>query len=228
MVAPETGVVGSRQAVGGQYAPTAGDYATERLQVAARGFQRNVLPALSTDRLKFRPVSEDDLALLIALNSDAAVMACIRGRAATPEETVAEWRQRLTHQSDPSRGLGYWLGFEDGTFMGWWSASWFAPRPEISGIGYRLCTHGWGRGLASEGASAMIAQAFTDLGVKRVFASTMAVNTRSRRVLEKLGMTHTSTWVKEREDRIPGWEQGEVGYELTRAGWEVGATEPAQ
>lgn len=67
----------------------------------------------------------------------------------------------------------------------------------------------------------MIAQAFTDLGVERVFASTMAANTRSRRVLEKLGMTHTSTWAKEREDRIPGWEQGEVGYELTRADWEV-------
>lgn len=182
--------------------------------------ERYVLPALLTDRLKLRPVDFSDLALLYALNADPEVMALIRGRAATREETDAEWQQRLTHQSDPARGLGYWVGFEAGAFVGWWSASAFAGRPEIAGIGYRLCTASWGRGLATEGARAMIGQAFDDPGVERVFASTMAVNTGSRRVLEKLGMAHTSTWVEEWEDPIPGWERGEVGYELTRAEWE--------
>lgn len=157
--------------------------------------------------------------MLIELNSDAAVMAHIRGRAATPAETRAEWRQRLDHQSDPTRGLGYWLGFKDGTFVGWWSASYFAPRPEISGIGYRLCSAAWGRGLATEGAHAMIGQAFADRGTDTVFASTMAANTGSRRVLEKLGLTHTSSWVDEGKVAIAGSQLGEVGYELTRAQW---------
>ena len=184
-----------------------------------QGSQRDVLPALATDRLQLRPVNDDDLALLIALNSDPAVMTYIRGRAATPEETADEWRQRLTEQSDPSRGLGYWIGFEARRFVGWWSASFFAPRPELSGIGYRLCARGWGRGLATEGARAMIAQAFHDPGISRVAASTMTLNTSSRRVLEKLGMTVTSHRLSERKLTVAGWEQGEVGYELSRAEW---------
>jgi RimJ/RimL family protein N-acetyltransferase len=177
------------------------------------------LPLLSTERLALRPVEEADLGLLIELNSDPAVMAHILGRAATPDETRAEWSRRLTRQSNTARGLGYWLGFEAGDFVGWWSASWFAPRPEVSGIGYRLRREGWGRGLATEGAQAMIDQAFADAGVDRVFASTMAVNTGSRRVLEKLSMTHTASWLHEGDDPIPGTEHGEVGYELPRAHW---------
>lgn len=66
----------------------------------------------------------------------------------------------------------------------------------------------------------MISQAFATPDIERVFASTMAINTGSRRVLKKLGMAHTTTWVKEWAEPIPGWEQGEVGYELTRAEWE--------
>ena len=88
---------------------------------------------MSTDRLELRPVEVDDLDLMVDLNSDPGVMTYIRGRAATPDETVAEWRQRLEHQSDPARGLGYWAGFDAGTFVGWWSASSFEGRPEISG-----------------------------------------------------------------------------------------------
>ncbi len=45
----------------------------------------------------------------------------------------------------------------------------------------------------------------------------MAVNSPSRRVMEKLGMRHTATEVRAWEDPIPGWEQGEVVYELSRA-----------
>jgi RimJ/RimL family protein N-acetyltransferase len=62
----------------------------------------------------------------------------------------------------------------------------------------------------------MIRQAFADPGIDRVLASTMAVNAGSRAVLAKLGLRHTDTWFREWEQPIPGWEQGEVLYELTR------------
>src|SRR4051794_768371 len=149
------------------------------------------LPALSTERLRLRPVDLDQLDSLdqmVELNSDPAVMTYIRGRAATADETFAEWRQRLERQSDPVRGLGYWEGYQAGVFIGWWSASSFAGRPEVSGIGYRLRVSGWGRGLATEGARAMVGQAFACEEVERVVASTMVANAASRRVLEKLGM----------------------------------------
>jgi RimJ/RimL family protein N-acetyltransferase len=120
---------------------------------------------------------------MVDLNPDPAVMTYIRGRPATPDETAAEWRQRLDHQCDVARGLGYWAGFEDGAFVGWWSASSFEGRREISGVGYRLRASGWGRGLATEGAHEMVRQAFSCLEVDRVVASTVASNAGSRRVL---------------------------------------------
>jgi len=178
------------------------------------------LPELSTDRLVLRPVEVSDLDLLVDLNSDPAVMTFIRGRPATPDETAAEWQQRLDRQSDSARGLGYWAGFDAGSFVGWWSASSFEGRPEISGIGYRLRATGSGRGLATEGAEAMIRQAFSCRDIDRVFASTMTANTGSRRVLDKLGMTQTASEAASQDKQhIPGWEQGEVAYELTRAEW---------
>jgi RimJ/RimL family protein N-acetyltransferase len=171
---------------------------------------------LRTARLVLEPVTEDHLPALVELNSDPEVMAFILGRAATPEETYAEWRRRLDHQSDTSRGLGYWAGFEDGEFVGWWSASAFEGHPELSGVGYRLRRDAWGRGLATEGARLMVDRAFADPQVEKVVASTMAVNTASRAVLAKVGFRHTDTWHEEWDDPIPGSEEGEVGYTISR------------
>ncbi|GEP36248.1 N-acetyltransferase [Nocardioides szechwanensis] len=165
------------------------------------------MPALFTERVELRAVQATDLHLMVALNADPRVMTYIRGRAATAEETRVEWRRRLERQSDPARGLGYWAGFEQGTFLGWWSASSFEGRPEISGIGHRLFASAWGRGLATEGARAMVAQAFGCPDIQRVLASTNAANAGSQRVLEKLGMTPLGA----------SPQKDDVRYELSRA-----------
>lgn len=175
-----------------------------------------MLPTLHGDRLRLEPVADEHLGLLVGLNADPVVMRHIRGRAATPAETHAEWEQRRGPQSDHARGLGYWVGFVDGGFVGWWSASSFATDPSTSGIGYRLPRAAWGAGLATEGARLMVDQAFTVPEVRRVVASTMAVNAGSRAVLAKAGLRHTDSWVREWEEPVPGWEHGEVLYELSR------------
>lgn len=174
---------------------------------------------LRTQRLVLEPLTDEHLPLLVELNSDPEVMTFILGRAATPEETYAEWRRRLDHQSDAARGLGYWAGLAEGTFVGWWSASAFAGRPELSGVGYRLRREAWGRGLATEGARRMVDQAFADPAVEQVVASTMAINHGSRRVLEKVGFRHTDSWHDQEEEPIPGSEQGDLGYAISRAAW---------
>nr|WP_082600564.1 GNAT family N-acetyltransferase [Nocardioides sp. Soil777] len=119
-------------------------------------------------------------------------------------------------------GLGYWAGFDGAAFVGWWSASSFEGRPEVSGVGYRLTAASWGRGLAIEGARVMVDQAFARPEIARVLASTMAAHTGSRRVLEKLGMVHTASWAANEKHEVPGWRDGEVGYELARASWQAG------
>jgi RimJ/RimL family protein N-acetyltransferase len=176
-------------------------------------------PTLHTERLRLEPVSDAHLPLLVELNSDPEVMRFLTGRAATPQETYAEWERRRGPQSDESRGLGYWVGFTDDDFAGWWSASAYARDSTQAGLGYRLRRATWGRGLATEGCRVMVSHAFSVPGIERVVAGTMAVNTRSRRVMDKLGMVHVRTWHEDWDDPLPGAEHGEVGYELTREAW---------
>jgi RimJ/RimL family protein N-acetyltransferase len=175
-------------------------------------------PTFHTERLRLEPINDGHLPLLVELNSDPEVMRFLIGRAATPEETYAEWERRRRDQTDESRGLGYWAGFESDRFVGWWSCSPCTGDPTRVSLGYRLRRDAWGRGLATEGCRALIAHAFTMRGIEHVVAGTMAVNTRSRRVMEKLGMTHVRTWHEAFADPLPGTEQGEVGYSIGRHG----------
>ncbi len=50
---------------------------------------------------------------------------------------------------------------------------------------------------------------------------TMTVNTASRRVLEKCGLTPVRTTPYEGTDIIEGAEHGEVEYALTKPAWET-------
>jgi RimJ/RimL family protein N-acetyltransferase len=49
--------------------------------------------------------------------------------------------------------------------------------------------HAWGQGFAIEGARVVAAYAFDTLNLESIVSFTAVQNTRSRRVMEKLGMT---------------------------------------
>jgi RimJ/RimL family protein N-acetyltransferase len=55
-------------------------------------------------------------------------------------------------------------------------------------IGWRLRTDCWGRGLATEGARAVVAHAFGAAGLTSLVSFTVPANLPSRRVMEKIGM----------------------------------------
>jgi RimJ/RimL family protein N-acetyltransferase len=172
-----------------------------------------VSPTLVTARLRLALLAESDLPHLVALNGDPEVMRFITGRAMTPDEVAAEL-PGLLHSE---RGLRLWSGYDaEGTFAGVWFLTADPDDPDAGEIGWRLPQTAWGRGLAVEGAQALVEHAFITLGLSRLWAETMAVNAGSRRVMEKLGMTLTRTYVGAWDEPIPGWEQGEVVYELTR------------
>jgi RimJ/RimL family protein N-acetyltransferase len=172
-----------------------------------------VSPTLVTPRLRLEPLAEGDLPHLVALNGDPEVMRYITGRAMTPDEVAAELPSLLHSE----RGLRLWSGYDaQGAFAGVWFLSADPDDTHAGEIGWRLSRTAWGRGLAVEGARALLGHAFTTLGLDRIWAETMAVNTASRRVMEKLGMTLTRSYVGEWDEPIPGWELGEVVYELTR------------
>jgi RimJ/RimL family protein N-acetyltransferase len=63
----------------------------------------------------------------------------------------------------------------------------FTPALEV---GWRLAADAWGRGYATEGGRALLDYAFAQLGKSEVVSMTAAINVRSRRVMERLGMTY--------------------------------------
>jgi RimJ/RimL family protein N-acetyltransferase len=186
-----------------------------------------VRPTLVTERLRLEPLTTEHAEHLVALDGDAEVMRHLTGHARAREEVLDEWLPVLTRDAGPAGVLGYWAGFALGdrqqvSFAGWWGLN---PAPEDereAELGYRLRRDDWGRGLASEGAAALLEHGFATVGLVRVWAQTMAVNTASRRVMERIGMRVARTWVGEWNEPLPGWEQGEVEYEITRVDWAGG------
>ncbi|MEU8284486.1 GNAT family N-acetyltransferase [Micromonospora sp. NPDC048905] len=180
-----------------------------------------------TERLWFRRLTMADVDVLVELDSDPEVMRFLSGGVATPLATVRdEQLPRLLGQYERHPGLGRWaaLDRESGDFLGW-----FALDPSADGteaeLGYRLRRSTWGRGLATEGSRALVRYAFDTVGVRRVWAETMAVNERSRRVLAKAGLRYVRTFHLQWDDPIPGTEQGEVEYELRAEEWAAAAQE---
>ncbi|SHN27464.1 GNAT family N-acetyltransferase [Actinacidiphila paucisporea] len=178
---------------------------------------------LETGRLVLRAFTTADTDRLLALDSDPEVMRFINGGRPTSREAV-ETRvlPRLLHDHPCWATRGYWAAQETttGTFLGWFEFRPLDERgPAAVELGYRLQQAAWGHGYATEGCQALIRKGFTDLGVERVTANTMAVNTRSRRVMEKSGLSFVRTFTGDWPEAIEGSEHGEVEYALTRADW---------
>jgi RimJ/RimL family protein N-acetyltransferase len=179
---------------------------------------------LETDRLVLRRFTESDVDNLVALDGDPEVMRYLTGGVPTPRERVErEDLPRILGHYERFGGLGLWAA-EDraGTFLGWFS---LRPRqvdpPNHVELGYRLTRAAWGRGHATEGSKALIRKGFTEFDVERIYALTMVVNARSRRVMEKCGLTQVRIFHEEWPHEIEGSEHGDVEYALTRAEWEA-------
>jgi RimJ/RimL family protein N-acetyltransferase len=178
---------------------------------------------LKTDRLVLVPLSDEHLEHEVALDSDPEVMRYLEGRARTRAEVEVLHPKRLA-AGRRVPGLGFWAGFVDGEFVGWWILG--PPEHPDQGpvegqaeLGYRLLRRHWRKGLASEGGRELIRHGFEDLGLTRINASTMAVNEASRATMAAVGMRHVRTFHLNWDEPLPGSEQGEVEYAITRQEW---------
>ncbi|GCD18741.1 GNAT family acetyltransferase [Cellulomonas algicola] len=181
---------------------------------------------LRTGRATLRPFRADDADLLVELDSDPAVMRFLSGGEPTAPELIRE-------RDLPSILAGYdrWAGAfglfaayatEDDAFLGW-----FCLRPERDGpldeveLGYRLRQAAWGQGYATEVSAALVEKAFTELDVRVVWGATMALNTASQHVMEKVGMTVAEA-LETPDDMlaVEGADLGGYRYEITRDRWE--------
>jgi 3-dehydroquinate dehydratase/shikimate dehydrogenase len=149
---------------------------------------------LSTQRLLLRQWRESDLEPFARLNLDPEVMRYFPALLAREQsDALAERQRRLIEL----RGWGLWAveTIEGARFVGCVGLAealfhaHFTPAVEV---GWRLAHDEWGKGYASEAALAATEFGFVELRVDEIVAFTTAANTRSIRVMERIGMTHDS------------------------------------
>jgi RimJ/RimL family protein N-acetyltransferase len=147
---------------------------------------------LTTDRLILRRWRDSDGEPFARLNADPRVMEYL------PAILTREESDRLAdriedHFSEHGFGLYAAELRDDYSFIGFiglaipsFQAA-FTPCVEI---GWRLSAEHWGKGLATEGARAVMREAFDNLQIPELVSFTVPENFRSRRVMEKIGMRH--------------------------------------
>jgi len=150
-------------------------------------------PLLRTERLLLRRWRAEDSAPFAQLNADPQVMEHF------PATLTRAQSDALIEQIElcfKTHGYGAWAvevpgEIELAGFVGLWPQNdprlAFAPAVEI---GWRLSRISWGRGIATEAATAALAYGFDRLGIEEVVSFTSAGNARSRAVMERLGMRH--------------------------------------
>jgi len=175
---------------------------------------------LETDRLALRRFTAADAELLVELDGDVEVMRYLTGKPTPREEIVTAVLPHILTTYERYADLGTWAAHEKerGRFIGWFALQPQSPAGVVD-LGYRLRREAWRHGYATEGSLALVEHAFTRLDVQRVIATTMAVNTGSRRVMQNAGLRFVRVFHEHFDDPLPGTEHGEVEYAVDRAAW---------
>ena len=154
------------------------------------------MPAqLTTPRLTLRPWRDSDRLPFQAINADPRVMEFYPSTL-TPQESDALIDRINLHFELHGHGPYAAELTETGAFIGYiglYTPTFEAPFMPAVEIAWRLAADHWGRGLATEGACAVLNHAFQTLQLPSLVSFTVPHNQRSRRVMEKLGMTHNSS-----------------------------------
>jgi RimJ/RimL family protein N-acetyltransferase len=147
-----------------------------------------VAVALRTPRLLLRPWRDEDIAAFVEMSSDPLVMEYLspagkgwvaRARAHWEGHGFGQWVVELP-------GIASFIGV-----VGLGVVSYEAPFTPTVEVAWRLAQPYWGRGYATEAARGALDYGFDKLGLSEIVALTVPANQRSRRIMERLGMTRS-------------------------------------
>jgi RimJ/RimL family protein N-acetyltransferase len=148
---------------------------------------------IETPRLILRTWKDSDIEPFAAMNQDPEVMKFFPA-ILSPEESdslINRQRQRFKEHgfccyAVELKSTGEFIGFV-GLAIPLFEAP-FMPAVEI---GWRIAKAYWNQGYATEAAKYVLNHAFNDLNLSEVVSFTAVQNLTSRRVMEKIGMTHS-------------------------------------
>jgi RimJ/RimL family protein N-acetyltransferase len=159
--------------------------------VTTAGNDRPLGPALATERLRLRRWRDADREPFAAMNADPLVMATL-GPLLSRDQSDALLDRIEAHFEE--RGFGLWCVDAVGVpgrcigFVGLSVPRFEAPFLPAVEIGWRIASAFWGLGYAPEAARAVLAFAWDALGLDEVVSFTAAINSKSRRVMDKVGL----------------------------------------
>jgi RimJ/RimL family protein N-acetyltransferase len=153
----------------------------------------NLPTEIRTERLRLRSWAVEDRAPFARINADPRVAEFLPGPLSRAESDA---RADAIEAHFQEHGFGLWaveisnvtpfagfIGLSIPTFQ-----AHFTPCVEI---GWRLDADFWNQGYATEGALAALEFGFTWLQLAQIVSFTVPANARSRRVMEKIGMSHS-------------------------------------
>lgn len=145
---------------------------------------------IETSRLFLRDWEQTDLEPFRRLNADAMVMQYFP-RALSNEDTNAFYEVIQSEIQQCGYGL-YAVELKENKefigFIGFHKATFEADFTPCIEIGWRLKQEAWGKGYATEGATACLQYGFNELGFKEVYSFTADINKPSQKVMKKIGM----------------------------------------
>ena len=149
------------------------------------------MPALRTERLVMRRWRDEDREPFAEMNADARVMEHFPGRMTRAESDRLV--DRIVAHFD-EHGYGLWAVEVPGEapfagFVGLNVTLFEAPFTPAVEVGWRLAADKWGHGYATEAALEAVRYGFDEVELDEIVSFTVPANVRSRRVMEKLGMT---------------------------------------
>lgn len=146
-----------------------------------------------TKRLILRPWREEDKDVFAKINTDPRVKEFFPElqTQTQSDNLVDKWSQQLAED-----GYAFWAvdRIDRNEFIGFVGLSRFEaelPFCPCIEIGWRIAFEHWGNGFATEAASECLTLGLHKFGMKEIVSFTTLANVRSRRVMEKIGMTDT-------------------------------------
>ncbi|MEV4168993.1 GNAT family N-acetyltransferase [Nonomuraea sp. NPDC049709] len=147
---------------------------------------------METERLIMRRWRDTDRTPFAELNADPEVMRHF------PNRLTREQSDAMVDRIERDFGVfgyGLWALEEraSGRFIGFTGLvlqTFDAPFLPAVEIGWRLTRSAWGQGYATEAARRALGYGFEEAGLDEIISMTAVGNTRSRAVMERLGMTH--------------------------------------
>lgn len=169
-------------------------------------------PIFTTKHLIARRIEPSDALAMLSVYGDPDAMRWVGDGKPLDLAQCRHWVE-VTQHNYATRGYGMFalVERESGSVAGFCGLVHPGGQAEAE-IKYALSRSFWGRGLASEAATAMLAVASSVFGLDRVIATTAPENAASHKVLLKAGMSRGALLPDEDgiETQFFAWQAGET------------------